>query len=67
MEDDAVLLVEGLDEIAHLRAQHPLHRPLLRRHDMNLDLARAQRRCRFQPDEAGADHDRAACAVRGER
>ena len=56
MKDDAVLLMQRADEIAHLRAQHALHRPLLRRDDMDLDLARAQRRRDLEADEARADH-----------
>ena len=59
MEDDAVLLVQRADEVAHLRPEHALHRPLLRRHDMDLDVARAQRGRDLEPDEARADHDRA--------
>ena len=43
MEDDAVLLVQRAHEVAHRGPQDALHRPLLRRHDMDLDLARAQR------------------------
>ena len=65
MKDDAVLLMQGADEIAHLRPQHALHRPRLRRHDMDLDLARAQRRRDLKADETGADHDGAARAVGG--
>ena len=37
MEHDAVLLVQRADEVAHLRAEDPLHRPFVRRHHMNLD------------------------------
>ncbi len=65
MKDDAVLLVQGADEIAHRRAQHALHRPLLQADDMDLDVPRAQRRRGLEPDKARADHDGAACAVRG--
>ena len=64
MEDDAVLFVQRAHEVAHLGPEHALHRPLLRRHDMDLDIARAQRRRDLEPDEAGTDHDRAARAVR---
>ena len=58
MEDHAVLLMQRAHEVAHLRAEDTLHRPLLGRHDMNLDVAGAQRRRGLQPDEARADHDR---------
>ena len=36
VENDAVLLVQRADEIAHLRAENPLHRPLVRRHHVDL-------------------------------
>src|SRR5882757_4320073 len=42
MECNTILLVEGADEVAHLRTQDPLHGTLARRHDMNFDIARAQ-------------------------
>ena len=45
------------DEIAELRPEHALHRPRFGCHDMDLDLAMAQRGSRLEPDEAGADHD----------
>ena len=59
MEDDAVLFMQGAHEVAHLRSEHALHRPLLRGHDMDLDVAGAQRRRDLEPDEARADHNRA--------
>ena len=65
MEDDAVLLMQRAHEIAHFRSKHALHRPLLRRHYMDLDIARPQRRRGLQPDETCADHDRAAGADGG--
>ena len=40
-------------------AQHALHRPLVGRHDVDLDAARAQRRRHLETDEARAHHDRA--------
>ena len=64
MEDDAVLLVQRANEVAHLGPEHALHRPLLRRDDMHLDLARPQRGRDLEPDEARADHDGAARAAR---
>ena len=62
VEDDAVLLVQRANEIAQLRPEHALHRPRFRRHDVDLDIARTQRRRDFEPDEARADHERAARA-----
>ena len=44
MKDDAMLFMQRAHEVAHLRPEDALHRPLLRRHHMNLDVARAQRR-----------------------
>ena len=46
------------------RAQNSLHRLLFRRDDMDLDVARAQRGRDFEPDEARAQHDRAARRLR---
>ena len=63
MEDDAVLFVQCTNEIAHLGPKHTLHRPLLGRHDMDLDTPRAQRRRGLETDKARADHDRAARTV----
>ena len=60
MEDDAVLLVQGADEVAHLRTEDPLHRPFVRRHDMDFDAAGAQRGRDLEANEARAHHDRAA-------
>ena len=37
MEDDAVLLMQRADEVAHRGSEHALHRPLFRRDDMDLD------------------------------
>ena len=59
MKDDAVLFMQGADEVAHLRPQHALHRPLLQPDDVNFDIPGAQRCCGLQPDKARADHDRA--------
>ena len=42
MEDNAVLLVQRAHEIAHRGPQHPLHRPLLRCDDVDLNIARPQ-------------------------
>ena len=67
MEDDAVLLVQRAHEVAELRPEDALQRPLLGRDDMDLELARAQRGRDLEADEARADHDgaaRAACAAR---
>ena len=63
VEDDAVFLMQAADEVAHLRAKYPLHRPLVRRHDMNFDVTGAKRCRNLEADEAGAQHDRAACGL----
>ena len=63
MEDDAMLLMQGADEVAHLGPEHALHRPLLQPDDVNLDISRAQRRRGLEPDKARADHDRAPRAI----
>ena len=67
MKDDAVLLVQRANEIAELRPEHALHRPRFRRHDMDLDIAGAQRRRRFEPDEARADDQHALARFRCRR
>src|SRR5262245_24465152 len=63
VEDHAVLLMECTHEIPHLRTQDALHRALLGGDDMDLDLAGAQRGSDFEPDEARAQHDRAASCL----
>ena len=60
MEDDAVLLVQRADEIAQLRPQNALQRPLVRRDHVDFDSARAKRGGDLKPDEAGAQHDRSS-------
>ena len=65
MEDDAVLLMQCANEVAHVRSEHALHRTLLRRHHMDLDIMRAQRRRDLEPDKTGTDYDYAARAVEG--
>ena len=52
-----MLLVDRLDEAAELGPENFLHRPLFRRDDMDLDVARAQRGRDFEADEARAEHD----------
>ncbi len=61
---DAVLFMQRADEIAHLGAEHTLHRPLLGRNHMHLQLARPQGGRDFEANEAGADHQRALRAAR---
>ena len=58
-----MLLVQRANEVAQLRAEHALHRPRFRRHDMDFDVAGAQRRRDFQPDEARADDQRTRAPV----
>ena len=42
MEANAMLLMQGPNELSHLVAKDALHRGLVRRRDMNLDLARPE-------------------------
>jgi hypothetical protein len=42
VEDDAVLFVQGTNEVTHFRTQHAFHRPRFQSDDMDLDVARAQ-------------------------
>ena len=65
MKDDAVLLVQRADEVAHVGSEHAFHRPLFRRDDMHLDVTRAQCRRRLKSDKARADHDRPARTLDG--
>src|SRR5262245_41488374 len=39
---EAMRFMERADTIAHLRPKHTFHRPLFRRHHMNLEVARTQ-------------------------
>ena len=64
MEDDAVLLVELPDEPADLRPHDALERLVLRRDDMDVDAARAQRRRDLEADEARADDHHASSRTR---
>jgi hypothetical protein len=64
MEDDAVLFVQRAHEVPHLGPKHALHRPLLGRHDVNLQFARPQCGRGFEPDETRTNHDDAARAFR---
>jgi hypothetical protein len=60
VEDDAVRLVQTAHEVAHLGAQDAFHGALVRRDDMHLEAAFAQRGGDFESDEAGPHHDGAA-------
>jgi hypothetical protein len=57
MEDDAVLLVQAAHEVAELGTEDALHRSLVRRDDVHLETARAQRGGHFEADEARAEDD----------
>ena len=57
VEDHAVLFVQSAHEVPHLWAQHALHRPLLRRHDVHFDVARAERSGDLETDETRAQYD----------
>jgi hypothetical protein len=52
VENHAVFLVQGAHEVAHLRAENPFHRPLVRRHHVDLQSTGAERRRDLEPDEA---------------
>ena len=67
MEDNALLFVQRAYEFPHIGPKHALHRPLLRRNDVDLDISRTQCRRGLEADEAGTDHDCAACAVQQTR
>ena len=64
MEPYAVLLVEGLDVAPELGAEHMFERNFLDGYDVDLDPALAERRRRFQPDEAGSDDHRVRAFAR---
>src|SRR5258708_12465862 len=49
--------MQGRHEIAHLWAEHALHRSPIRRYHMYFDIARTERRRHFEPDEARTQHD----------
>src|SRR5262245_18306412 len=59
MKFNAMLFVQGADEIAKLRPEHPFKRSLLRRDDMHFDIARSQRSGCLKANEARTDDDRA--------
>ena len=65
MKDDTMLLMQRAHEVADVGAEHTLHWPLFRCDDMDLDFPRAQCRRGLEPDEAGADNNRAARAFDG--
>ena len=58
VENHAVLLMQRADEIAHLRAENPLHGPFVRRHHMDVESASAERRRDLEPNEARTHDDR---------
>src|SRR6185437_3295706 len=59
MEDDAMLLVDGLNESAELRPKDLFHGSILGRDDMDLEIAGAQRRRHFETDEARSQNQHA--------
>src|SRR5690606_31421519 len=63
-EDRAARLVQRPHELADLRAEHALHRPLLRSDDVDLEAPRAQRGRDLEADEARTDDDGAPCLGR---
>ena len=58
-----MLLVEGADKVTHIRAENALHRPLIRRHDVNLQVPRAQRGSDLEPDKACPDDNDPLCRL----
>src|SRR5262245_51243667 len=63
VENHAVLLVQRADEIAHLRPENPLHRPLVRRPHMDPQSAGAERSRDLEPDKARTHDHRPACRL----
>ena len=57
MEHDAVFLVQSADEGAKVLAEHTLEWNLLPRNDVDVEVARPQRRRHLESDEASPDHD----------
>ena len=57
MEDHPVLFMQAPHEIADLRTENALHRPLLRRDHMDVETAHAKGRRNFESDEARAEHN----------
>ena len=66
MKDDAVLFVNAANDAADLRSHDARERLGLRRDDVHVELAGAERRGDFQADEARADDDH-GCGGRGPR
>ena len=60
MEDGAVFLVQGTNEVAHLRTQNSLHRPFFRCHDVDLQSTRAECGSDLEADKARPDDHHAA-------
>src|SRR5437763_332923 len=48
VEDHSMLLMQRAHEIAELRSQDALHRSVLRRHNMDVEIARAQGSSNFE-------------------
>ena len=59
-----MLLVQGADEVAHMRADNSLHGPFFRRDDMDVEFASAERRSDLEADKARA-HDDGRSGLRG--
>ena len=59
MEFHAMLFMQRADEIAELGPEHAFERTLLRRYDVNFDLASAQSSGGFEADETRTDDHRA--------
>ncbi len=64
MEHHALFFVQQPDEVAQLRAHDPPQRAVTERHHVDVHLPSAQRCRHLQPDEAGAEDDRAVAFPR---
>src|SRR5262245_7039990 len=62
VKHDTVFFMQGAHKVTKLRAQNAFHGPLLRRNHMDFNVARAQRSCDFEPNEACTQYDRATRA-----
>jgi hypothetical protein len=64
MKPDPVVLMDPAHEVADLGPEPRLHRARSGGYDIDIEPACPQRRCDFESDKAGADHDRAPRRLR---
>jgi hypothetical protein len=71
VKGNAMFLMEGADKVTHIRAEIALHRPLIRRYDVNLQVPRAERGSDLEPDKACPDDNyspwRASMSLKGQK